>query len=121
MGPLKCIPANGQTHPPAHKHKKREKARSHKQQEELPALIGNAFAYYDDAHTHTLPVGECGPCMQTHTNFLLYILVSSVPVQSEAGECAFYANERGVEGSQEMREHAGINLHFMITRNQSDL
>lgn len=40
------------------------------------------------------------PCMQTHTrtrtHFLLYILV--MLVQSAAGECGFYANERGVEG-----------------------
>lgn len=77
----------------------------------------------------SLPAPLTGVCMRpqsvvhanTHTHALLYILVSLVLVQSAAGECGFYANERRVERSQEMREHAGINLHFMITHNQSDL
>lgn len=69
-------------------------------------------------------VGVCtslSSAMHTNTHMLLCTLVSMVLVQSAAGECGFYANECRVGRSQEMREHAGINLHFMITHNQSDL
>ncbi len=143
MGAFKWLSTNGQTHPLAHTHThththEHTHTRTHNKRWAARERAGGRITCFDwkmlllimmrcnlpgpiedvsaqSAHTHTHTYTP------THTLFLLYFLVLSVPVQSAAGECGFYANERRVEGLQEMREHAGINLHFMITHNQSDV